>query len=158
MRFWRFVEKTETCWLWTGDTWSDGYGRFWLNNHNTRAHRVSYEWAHGAFPKELLVCHHCDQPLCVRPDHLFLGTTTDNIRDASRKGRMRNNWKVFRGATNNRARFTETDVLAIRAAYRPGTRGKKNKSPVSLMGLATQYGCSKFAITAIIKRMTWKHI
>lgn len=155
-RFWARVNKTETCWLWTGDIWPDGYGRFWLAGKNVRTHRVVYEWTYGAFPADLLVCHHCDEPLCVRPDHLFLGTTTDNIRDASKKGRMKNNWPVFRGAANCRARFTDDQVREIREAYQPGQAGEA--SPTSLRGLARRYGVSKFAIQAIVRRQTWKHL
>jgi len=80
----------------------------------------------------------------------------DNIRDAAKKGRMKNNWPVFRGAANKRARFTDEQVREIRACYQVGQAGKR--SPCSLRGLARQYGVSKFAIQAIIHGKTWKHL
>ncbi len=95
-RFWPYVSKSEQgCWLWTGVCNSKGYGR--VINHdgafglprNTGAHRFSWCLHFGLIPDGLLVCHKCDTPLCVRPDHLFLGTALDNTRDAISKGRFR---------------------------------------------------------------------
>lgn len=86
-RFWRFVCKTESCWLWVGGTTAFGYGVFGIKSINHAAHRLSWKWAYGAIPPGMFVCHHCDTPACVRPDHLFLGTAQDNNRDAVRKGR-----------------------------------------------------------------------
>lgn len=89
-RFWALVEKTDSCWLWTGSTWDHGYGEFKVLGERVLAHRYSYELANGPIPDARLVCHKCDVPLCVRPDHLFLGTAGDNNRDAAAKGRARN--------------------------------------------------------------------
>jgi hypothetical protein len=94
-RFWSVVEKTEGCWLWRYGTNLDGYGQFSLPKAKTTparkwmAHRLSWTWEHGPIPSGLCVCHKCDVPPCVRPDHLFLGTHHENMRDAVRKGRMR---------------------------------------------------------------------
>jgi len=86
-RFWAKVCKSEHCWLWQGPT--DGrYGEIWYNGAKCRAHRITWELVNGPIPEGLLVCHTCDTPSCVRPDHLFLGTMSDNILDASRKGRL----------------------------------------------------------------------
>ncbi len=82
-RFWLKVDKTPTCWLWTAAKDSDGYGKF----DRTRAHRASWTMANGPIPEGLYVCHRCDNPTCVRPDHLFLGTNTDNMRDKAEKQR-----------------------------------------------------------------------
>jgi hypothetical protein len=75
------------CWNYTAYKNDLGYGRLRSNGKQVLAHRLSYESFHGALPKELLVCHKCDNPSCVNPDHLFLGTNTDNIRDSINKGR-----------------------------------------------------------------------
>lgn len=76
------------CWLWTGAE-RDGYGAFSLRNKRVAAHRFAYEQAYGLIPAGMLVCHRCDNRLCVRPDHLFLGTDSDNVSDKMGKGRHR---------------------------------------------------------------------
>lgn len=88
MAFWNNVEKTDTCWVWVRARNRSGYGRTGAHGAPRLAHRVSYEMAHGAIPDGLMVCHKCDNPPCVRPDHLFLGTAKDNVRDAQEKGRL----------------------------------------------------------------------
>src|SRR5262245_52091786 len=83
-RFWKYVNKTETCWLWTGAKHEFGYGlinKGGAGGRILRAHRVIWEWTNGPIPKGFFVCHHCDVPACVRPDHLFLGTNKDNVQD-----------------------------------------------------------------------------
>jgi hypothetical protein len=84
------VEKTEVCWIWKAYQDKNGYGIFSLKNRNQRAHRLSYMWAKGEIPEDLEVCHTCDNPSCVNPEHLFLGTHKENGQDMSRKGRVRN--------------------------------------------------------------------
>lgn len=89
VRFWSKVKKSDQCWEWQGANVPKGYGIIGKNGRNQYAHRVSWELHKGIIPKGLLVCHHCDNPKCVRPDHLFVGTHQDNLRDMSRKGRGR---------------------------------------------------------------------
>jgi hypothetical protein len=87
-RFWAKVQKTATCWLWTGARTRSGYGKIGQMGGNPQdTHRVSWELHNGAIPDGLLVCHHCDVKLCIRPDHLFLGTHLDNARDYHAKRR-----------------------------------------------------------------------
>lgn len=86
--FWSHVEKSSGCWLWNGALGNDGYGKTTIDGQTRRAHRAAWELTNGPIPKGLLVCHHCDTPACVRPDHLFLGTPRDNTHDAVAKGRL----------------------------------------------------------------------
>lgn len=92
VRFWKYVRKTPTCWLWIGHTTPAGYGQIRPDSTNEKqlAHRVAWELTHGPIPDGLLACHGCDNPPCVRPEpgHVFLGTHRDNTHDAIQKGRF----------------------------------------------------------------------
>jgi hypothetical protein len=91
--FWGRVErKSEGCWEWRGRILQNGYGQFDVKRRPTAAHRYAYELTYGAIPDGLIVCHRCDNPRCVRPDHLFLGSHADNARDKSAKGRCHKQW------------------------------------------------------------------
>jgi len=87
INFFKHVHKTDDCWLWAGCEHPSGYGKFRLNMQHLPAHRASYILHYGEFDRGLLVCHKCDTPLCVNPDHLFLGTQKDNMQDMINKGR-----------------------------------------------------------------------
>jgi HNH endonuclease len=86
-RFWTKVTKTRGCWLWTACLTPCGYGMFETRRRTRLAHRWSYAAAYGPIPDGLYVLHHCDTPECVRPNHLYLGTQTDNMADMKRRGR-----------------------------------------------------------------------
>ena len=86
-RFWKKVAfgSEDVCWLWLGS--KQRYGVFYNSRHNYRAHRIAWILTYGPIPDGLLVCHHCDNPPCCNPKHLFLGTSSDNARDSVAKGR-----------------------------------------------------------------------
>ena len=86
-RFFEKVEKTEKCWGWLAGTNKDGYGKFKMRGKTLQAHRLSWVIHNGIIPEGMCVLHHCDNPPCVNPAHLFLGTILDNNRDRDAKGR-----------------------------------------------------------------------
>jgi len=88
-RFWAFVSKADGCWTWGGATNRKGYGRFTVGGKLRLAHRLVWAWTRGPIPDGVRVLHHCDNPACVNPKHLFLGTDQDNTNDMVAKGRAR---------------------------------------------------------------------
>lgn len=89
-RFWSYVEKSDGCWLWRGTILDSGYGQFKVRGRKYRAHLVSCEIAGSPIPPELQGCHSCDVRACIRPDHIFPGTSAENAADMVQKGRARN--------------------------------------------------------------------
>jgi hypothetical protein len=175
--FWSRVKKTDTCWLWTGKSTKAGYGQLSrrISGVSTTylAHRLSWELHNGPIPEGLLALHKCDNPPCVNPDHLFLGTHADNSQDMVKKGRSCKAEKNFlnqhpevrpkgdnhymrrfpervkRGENNIAAVLTDDKVREIRRRYIPG----KNT-----LALAKEYGVDSSSILNITKRRTWKHL
>lgn len=155
-KFWKHVRKSDGCWEWTG-SFAKGYGRLQLNGKrktckkraHIQAHRFSWELHFGPIPKGLFVCHHCDNKRCVRPDHLFLGTASDNHLDAVAKGRIPGNRKGVYGEKNGMSKLTESQVRFIRQEYSSGSLQRE---------IATRYGVTQCAITNIICGVTWKNV
>jgi DNA-binding XRE family transcriptional regulator len=147
VQFWRYVAigGDDECWPWAGSLRSNGYGQLRHLGRNLKAHRVSWEIHHGAIPPGLSVLHRCDNPPCVNPAHLFLGTNADNLQDAARKGRCRG--KVTRGADNPSAKLFPELVAEIRASYASG-----NWTQRELAGLV---GVHHSTIGDIIRGETW---
>ena len=137
--FWSRVDKSETCWIWTGSS-RRGYGCFLMNRQRFQAHRFSWKLKNGDIPTGKLVLHKCDNPPCVNPDHLFLGNQLLNRADCVLKGRQ------ARGSGSGMAKLTEELVLAIRAA--DGTQ----------RSIARRFGVSASNVNFILSRATWKHV
>lgn len=94
IRFMEYVLKTDSCWEWIGQKDKNGYGRFSYETKKQWSHRVSYRLHKGEIPEGLFVCHSCDNPPCVNPDHLWLGTNSENLRDMRKKGRAKYNMNI----------------------------------------------------------------
>lgn len=130
------------CWIWTGQRMSRGYGVIVANGRPKRAHRLSWEMHNGIIPVGLLVCHKCDIPECVNPNHLFLGTTRDNWIDMINKGR----WPQVRGEKQGNSKLTEENVRFIRSSHLSG------------VALAEMFSVNKTNISTIRKYKSWKHV
>ena len=137
------LKKGQGCWEWTQGKDRKGYGVFYANGISYKAHRVSYSISTGD-PTGQLVCHTCDNPSCVNPEHLFLGSIQDNNRDRHRKGRSRN--KPTPGEAHHGAKLTEIQVQEIRTLKTP------------LKTLASLYKVSEAQISRIRNYKTWVHI
>lgn len=137
------AEQGDGCWTWKGYKRPGGYGEAYFGKKPDRervlAHRLAYEVMIGP-PGKALVCHKCDNPSCVNPAHLFLGTIQDNMDDRNTKGRQ------ARGERNAPAKLTEDQVRAIRADPRMNTE------------IAKDYGVFETTISSIKHRHTWKHV
>lgn len=127
--FWSLVSKTDSCWEWTAGKDTNGYGVF----RRVRAHRLSWEMSNGPIPDGYVVCHRCDNPPCVNPAHLFLGTPLENVADCIRKNRRS-------------SKLTLQDVAEARILRADGWK---------LRDLAARYGASETVICTAVKGRTW---
>jgi hypothetical protein len=137
-------EPNSGCWLWLGHTDEKGYGRIGVDGKNWRAHRAAWLAYRGEFGG-LHVLHRCDNPPCCNPEHLFLGTQSDNMRDMQNKGRHPNRG-LNRGESHHMTNITEDVVRAILA------------TPKYTKGLTKRFGISASGISFIRQRKTWKHV
>ncbi len=136
------------CWEWQGYRDKDGYGNFGVKVAGNRpywpvrAHRYAWMQVHGEIPNGMVVCHRCDNPSCVNPEHLFLGTPADNMHDRDKKGRARDS----RGEKSGNHKLTEKDVHAIRS------------SCLSRAELARMYNLNWQTVADIVARRRWRHV
>lgn len=142
-RFWSKVAKghPDQCWEWQASM-GDTYGKFWIDGHYDKAHRVAYTLIHGEIPAGLVVRHKCDNPRCVNPNHLELGTQKDNAQDSMDRNRRHKP----KGELNTRAVLTETDVRAIR------------NDPRNNAEIARDYGVARTSISNIKNFKSWNHL
>lgn len=148
-RFLSKIKKTKGCWLWTACKNKAGYGTVYIGEKNKQsylAHRYSYKLKYGSIGKNISVCHKCDNPSCVRPSHLFLGTHQDNSDDCKKKNRMR------RASLENsgRAVLTNKQAIEIHKKWRPYY--------YTVPMLSKEYGVSVGALRKMLKRATWKSL
>lgn len=181
--FWERVQKSDGCWLWIGPTHSPGgYGQF--NNKRTRcyAHIASWILANGPIPDGLFVLHECDNPRCVRPGHLFLGTQGDNVRDMLSKGRgimqthpeiavrgdehpaRKHPGIVRRGESHHAKQRPECMARGERCASAKLTADvvreirRLYREGIGYDRLARRYGIAKSSVAAVVNLRTWRHV
>ena len=144
-RFWEKVNKSQDCWVWTGCKQSQGYGQIRVKRKALLTHRLSWELANGRLPADIMVLHKCDNPACVRPDHLFLGSMQDNVNDMMAKGRNGNG--VQYGEDHHAAKLTVERVKLIRSMNNP-----------DIQKLSIQFNVTPQTIYAVVNRKTWRGI
>jgi hypothetical protein len=163
-RFWRtfaLIDKGPGCWEWPGPRNREGYGLVHVlrdgKDSSTTASRMFWELTNGPIPEGSDVCHHCDNPPCLRPEHLFLGTHAENIRDAQKKGRvpirvppLRNGRAGVRGENSWCAKLTDHLVAQIREAYASGD--------FLMRELAERHGVDLGTVSRVINRKLWRHV
>ena len=144
-RFWNRVNKTNSCWEWQGFKGSGGYGQVSLYNKVYTTHRLS-AMLDGKDIDNKLVCHHCDNPSCVNPEHLFVGSPADNMQDKVNKGRQTRHI----GSKNPMSKLNEADVKTIISLY-------TNKT-LSIPKIAKKYNVDPCVIYGIKAKKYWKHV
>lgn len=146
-RFWNNVLRQwpYECWPYCGTVHVKGYGVLKVSGKNLKAHRVAYAGQHGFVPAGKVVCHRCDNRCCCNPDHLFLGTQTDNVRDMDEKGRR----SPPIGELNGSAILTQDSVREIRNLHVAGN---------GIRALARQFGTTPATIRNVVRRRTWRHV
>lgn len=156
--FWSHLDKSGACWLWPRAVNNHGYGVLQVQKRLHLAHRFAWSLVAGPIPSGMNVCHRCDVPRCCRPDHLFLGSHAENMRDMARKGRSaagernglrRHPDRAPRGERQGGAKLTAPLVQEIRQRYASGE---------AVAALATVYAVGNRTVWNVIERKTWRHV
>lgn len=175
-RFWKLVDVSggaDDCWNWQGSIGTNGYGKISIRSRDFNTHRVAWELTHGPIPSELCVLHRCDNRRCVRPSHLWLGTSSENTADRHAKGRdargeshgsrthperlLRGDRhparlhpeRLARGERQHLAKLTVEMVVEIRSMLARGERGRD---------IARRFGVSEYCISDLRRGKTWRHV
>jgi hypothetical protein len=142
------VVQKNGCWLWSGYKNADGYGVMGIGRKVIKAHRVAYMIYKGEIPEGMNVCHTCDVPSCVNPEHLWIGTQKENVLDMCLK--KRHVPSSSKGESHSQAKLSEEQVKLIRTMY--------TNLKISHASLSEQFGVSRGQIGHIISRKSWSHI
>ena len=153
-KFWSRVDTSnrDGCWEWRGaivklaDGRVGAYGHLWAGGKHVKAHRFAWTLENGNIPPGMHVCHRCDNPTCVRPDHLFLGTHTDNMRDMVRKGRA---GRRLIGPNNLNSKLCTNDVRVIRGMLHSGE---------TKAAIARRFRVTRRCVAMIADGLTWRHV
>lgn len=154
-----YPEIKTNCWNWIGGKFRGGYGRVHVSRRTNLAHRVAWELVFGEIPKDLLCLHKCDNPSCVNPNHLFLGTQQDNINDMKKKGRdpigIRHGAslhpeKMKRGEAHHNSKLTSENVVEIRKIM--------SQNHKSTLECASKFRVHRKTIQRIVRREIWRHV
>jgi len=147
-RFWSHVAvgHPDECWPWNGCRFTSGYGRVRTSRTSTiSAHRLAWILTNGEIPSDQIICHHCDNPPCCNPAHLFVGTHKDNVEDCIQKGRRAR----LIGSRHPMARLTESQVLSIRARHGAGESPRR---------IAVDFSVTPQMVWMISTRRSWSHV
>ena len=142
------ITDIDGCWEWVGPKCRDGYGKCWSTLHGEeKAHRLAYTLQYGPIPDGMCVCHTCDNPACVNPQHLWLGTSVENTADRHAKGRSTGG--PGKGTAHHHVTLTEADIPVIR---RRCANGETQRT------VAEDYGVTQSVISRVVNRRAWQHV
>lgn len=147
-RFWARVDQSGDCWVWTRARSAAGYGQMSVDGRVEYAHRIAWRLTEGLIPPGFHVLHRCDNPPCVRPVHLFLGTNNDNVADMVQKRRNRVPHPSAGGSSNHQAKLDLDTVEVIRRLYAAGDATEEK--------LAARFAVHQTTIGRIVRGVTWK--
>ena len=148
-RFWSKVEVAQPweCWGWKAGVDHHGYGQFSIDGHKNGSHRIAWQIINGDIPDGMYICHHCDNPACTNPAHLFLGTAKDNASDRDQKGRGSGGWSLKGGHVS--AKLSDDEVVCILQMFDDGVNRDE---------IADEFSTSRRNVDLIGARRTWRHI